>query len=63
MGIIKLNIPADETENAVSSADTNEPVCVKTEESESESALAKGLPSTWSIEPPAIVVRRKARTL
>lgn len=63
MGIMELNIPAEETENAVTSVDTIETVCVKTEISESESALAKGLPSTWSIEPPSIVVRRKARTI
>ena len=46
MGIMELNIPAEETENAVTSVDTIETVCVKTEISESESALAKGLPST-----------------
>jgi hypothetical protein len=29
----------------------------------SRSPLAMGLPAGWSIEPPAVVVRRKARVL
>lgn len=63
MGMTESNTPVEEIENAVSSVDTIEPIRIKTEISESESALARGLPSTWSIEPPAIVVRRKARTI
>lgn len=35
----------------------------QSEEQETDSALAKGLPAAWSIEPPAIVVRRKARNI
>ncbi|MDR1642465.1 MAG: hypothetical protein LBT59_22480 [Clostridiales bacterium] len=32
-------------------------------EAEPRSALAMGLPESWSIEPPTMVVRRKARSL
>lgn len=39
------------------------PASVKSEDSEPKSALAVGLPAAWSIEPPAMGVRRKARAL
>jgi hypothetical protein len=33
------------------------------ETAEPQSALAAGLPEGWAIEPPAVVVRRKARAI
>jgi len=50
--------PAPETTKAVD----NRPPAQETTNTEPRSALAKGLPE-WSLEPPEVLVRRKARTL
>jgi hypothetical protein len=55
----------EKTENTVmpDAADVTEPTAGHSEPKEQSSALAIGLPATWSIEPPAVVVRRKARAI
>ena len=55
-----FDAPVEKTERPV--APETEPVEVRSEPTEPKSALAIGLPA-WSIEPPTVVVRRKARAI
>jgi hypothetical protein len=62
---IMLDTPAENTNNTAESVAVIPEETIKTEEEKTEikSALAMGLPESWSIEPPAVVVRRKARAI
>jgi hypothetical protein len=65
MAKMMLETPAENTNNVSEPVVTipDEPVKTEEEKSELKSALAMGLPESWSIEPPAVVVRRKARAI
>lgn len=61
MAKIMFDAPAEKAELTPGLA--IEPAAAEAEEFEPKSALAMGLPAAWSIEPPTIVVRRKARSI
>lgn len=63
MAILDSSFKETEDIVAPAPAPATEPVAVQGETAEERSALALGLPTSWSIEPPAIVVRRKVRIL
>lgn len=62
MATMMFDAPSGQMNTEIS-ADVNKSAVSQSEEQEDDSALAKGLPAAWSIEPPAIVVRRKARSI
>lgn len=63
MAKMMFDAPAVNMENAHGLEAASESFTAKTEVSEPKSALALGLPAAWSIEPPAVVVRRKTRSI
>lgn len=63
MAKMMFDAPAENAENTYDPVIAPESSAAKTEESEPKSALAVGLPAAWSIEPPALVVRRKTRVI
>jgi hypothetical protein len=58
-----FDMPVEKTENVSVPMVANEHTITEKDKPEPKSALALGLPASWSIEPPAVIVRRKARAI